>query len=39
MESFLPNLVNNLSGGILRIKCGLGHDDKKCQICGIKYMY
>ena len=39
MASFLPNLVNNLSGRILRIKCELEHDDKKCQICGIKYTY
>ena len=39
MASFLPNLVNNLSGRILRIKCELEHDDKKWQICGIKYTY
>ena len=31
MASPLSNLVNNLSEGIHRIKCKLGHDDKKCE--------
>ena len=37
MASSLSNLVNNLSEEIHRIKCKYGHDDKKCEICGIKY--
>ena len=37
MTSSLSNLVNNLSGGIHRIKCKFGQDDKKCETCGIKY--
>ena len=36
MASSLSNLVNNLSEGLHRIKCKLGHDDKKCETCGIK---
>ena len=39
MVSLLSNLVNNLSGGIHRIKCKFGHDDRKCETCGIKYKY
>ena len=39
MASSLSNLVNNLSEGIHRIKCKYGHDDKKCETCGIKYKY
>ena len=39
MASSLSNLVNNLSEGIHRIKCKFGHDDKKCETCGIKYKY
>ena len=39
MESSLSNLVNNLSEGIHRIQSKFGHDDKKCEICGIKYKY
>ena len=39
MVSSLSNLVDNPSEGIHRIKCKLGHNDKKCQTCGIKYMY
>ena len=35
MTSSLSNLVNNLSGGVHRIK--FGQDDKKCETCGIKY--
>ena len=39
MTSSLSNLVNNLFEGIRRIKYELGHDDKKCETCGIKYKY
>ena len=39
MANLLSNLVNNLSEGIHRIKCKLGHDDKKCETCTIKYKY
>ena len=39
MASSLSDLVNNLSEGIHRIKCKFGHDDKKCETCGIKYKY
>ena len=39
MTSPLPNLVNNLSEGLRRIKCKLGHDDKKYETWGIKYKY
>ena len=35
MASSLSNLVNNPSRGIHRIKCKYGHDDKKCETCGI----
>ena len=35
----LSNRVNNLSEGIHRIKCIFGHDDKKCETCGINYKY
>ena len=30
MESSLSNIANSLSEGLHRIKCKLGHDDKKC---------
>ena len=30
-------IVNNLSEGIHKIKCIYGHDDKKCEPCGITY--
>ena len=39
MASSLSNLVNNLSKGIHRIKCKFGHDNKRCDTCGIKYKY
>ena len=39
MASALSNLVNNLSEGLHRIKCKLGHGDKKCKTCGIKYKH
>ena len=37
--SSLSNLVNNLSEGLHRIEYKLGHDDKKCETCGIEYKY
>ena len=39
MASSLSNLVNNLSEGIHRTKCKLGHDHKKFETRGIKYNY
>ena len=39
MASFLSNLANDLFGGIHRIKFELGHDNKKCETCGIRYDY
>ena len=36
MENPLSNLVNNLSEGIIRLKCTFGHNDEKCKTCGIK---
>ena len=39
MANSLSNLVNNLSEGIYRIKCKFGHNDKKCETCGIKFKY
>ena len=37
MPNLLSNFVNNLAEGIHKIKCKYGHDDKKCEICGIRY--
>ena len=39
MTSSLSNLVNNLSEGIHRIKCKIGHNDKRCKTRRIKYKY
>ena len=39
MANSLLHLVNNFSEGIHRITCKYGHDDKKCEICGIRYKY
>ena len=39
MASSWSNLVNDLSRGLSRIKCKLGHDNKRYQACGIKYKY
>ena len=39
MASSLSNLVSNLSEGIHIIKCKFGHNDEKCETCGIKYKY
>ena len=33
----MQDLVNKLAKGIHKIKCKYRHDDKKCEICGIKY--
>ena len=35
MTGTLSNLVNNLSGGIHRIKRKYEHDDKKCETCRV----
>ena len=35
MASSLSNHVNNLSDVIHKIKSKYGHDDKKCEFCGI----
>ena len=39
MVSSLSSLVNNLSEGIHKIECKCGHDDKKCETCGITDKY
>ena len=39
MANSLSNLVNNLSEGFHKIKRKLGHNDKKCETCRIKYKY
>ena len=39
MARSLSNLDNNLSDRIHKIKCKFGHDDKKCETCGIKYQH
>ena len=37
MASSLSNLGNNLCERIHKTKCKYGHDDKKCETCGITY--
>ena len=37
MATLLSNLANNLAERIHKIKFKYGHDDKKCETCGIKY--
>ena len=37
MASSLSNLVNNFVEEIRETKCNYGHDNKKCETCGIKY--
>ena len=37
LASSLSNLVNNLAEGIHKVKCKYGHNDKKCETCGVKY--
>ena len=39
MASSLSNFDNDLPEGLPRIKCKLGHDDKKCETYRIKYKY
>ena len=39
MASPLSNLVNNLSERIYKIKCKHGHEEKKSEVCVIKYEY
>ena len=36
MTSSLSNLVNNLAEEIDEIKCKFGHDNKRCEKCGIR---
>ena len=36
MASSLSNLVNNLAKEIHKVKYKYGHNDKKCETCGIK---
>ena len=38
-QAHFGKLINNLSEGRHRIKCKLGHNDKKCETCGIKFKY
>ena len=37
MASSLSSLVNNLAEELHKIKCKYGHDNKKCETCGIKH--
>ena len=37
MTSSLSYLINNLAKVIHEIKCKYGHEDKKCEICEMKY--
>ena len=37
MASSLSNLVNNFAKGIHKIKRKYKHDDKKCEMCRIKF--
>ena len=37
MANFFSNLVDNPAEGIHKIKCKQGHDNNKCETCGIKY--
>ena len=37
MASSLSNLISNLSEGIHQIICIEGHNDEKCETCGITY--
>ena len=39
MASSLSNLANNLFEEVHSIKWKSGHDDEKCETCGIKYKY
>ena len=37
MASSLSNLLNNVVEGIHKVKSKYGHENKICEICGIKY--
>ena len=37
MTSSISSLVDNLAEGINKIKCKFGDDNKKCELCEIKY--
>ena len=37
IASSLSSLANNLAEGICKNKSKYGHDEKKCETCGIKY--
>ena len=37
LACLLSNVGDNLAKGIHKTKCRYGHEDKKCEICGIKY--
>ena len=39
MASLLSNLIINFSERIHKIKCKFGHNDQKCETCGVKYKY
>ena len=39
MASSLSNLLINFSERIHKIKCKFGHNDQKCETCGVKYKY
>ena len=39
IASLLSNLINNLSEWIHRIEFKYENDDKKCEMCTIKYTY
>ena len=34
---FMASFLSHLADGILEIKYKFGHDNKKCEFCGIKY--
>ena len=37
MTSPLSNLVEHFAEGIHKTKCQQGHNNKRCETCGIKY--
>ena len=39
IASSLSNIVDNHTEKIHKIKCKYGHDNKKCETCGIKYKH
>ena len=38
MASSCSDLVNSLSEGIDKVKCKFGHNNKKCETYGIRYI-